>query len=394
MSLTRLGPGGTVSGGALTGAHQQVSYAPPETEEDLPLQIVGMTRGVIEPAGATLQLPLPAGIEAGDYIVAVIFSTVDGVAITVNNGFSGLSFMVGNSGAMRADNLGTYIQAQTTTKTAVGGDTGPTINWPAANSRGGAYYVVVFRPSEGSSLAIHVSGAGDTNGLDDRVTSYPASASGRIQHFIQFSAWVGKGSNTLDPDTNSFSFDSDGSLDTSLPSDIIASANAIGVHSLIHGGWATSTPAPTVTIHWPTAIAQLQYVVGVDESGGSSNPIRDLLTLPVNSTLKGPWCELFASAEFTAKAMRLVFDSFGISASNNESWFVDIAVGPSGSEQIIVKDIEVRLRYVYNGSVIAYGNADVIIPVNIPAGSRVAARVLHKRVATLLNLNVYATLLD
>lgn len=85
--------------------------------------------------------------------------------------------------------------------------------------------------------------------------------------------------------------------------------------------------------------------------------------------VKGNWAEVFASTPIDAKYLFLRGN--GTNASGAASPFLlDVAIGASGSETIILNNLDVGFTA---------SNATWLIPVQIPAGTRVAARMQGAR---------------
>jgi hypothetical protein len=84
---------------------------------------------------------------------------------------------------------------------------------------------------------------------------------------------------------------------------------------------------------------------------------------------KGPWVEITAATS-RAHNWLVVGGRFGDGAIANTRWFVDLAIGGSGSEQIIVADLFVSASAAGDFA----HNATRGFPIYVPAGSRIAAR--------------------
>jgi hypothetical protein len=100
------------------------------------------------------------------------------------------------------------------------------------------------------------------------------------------------------------------------------------------------------------------------------------VTVQASSTIntKGSWIELVASSSISAGW--LMYNWTNSTGATATAGLVDIGVGPAGSEQIIIENLPS-----------GYGNNQtrMMIPVQIPAGSRIAARaqsVISSRNAT------------
>jgi hypothetical protein len=99
-----------------------------------------------------------------------------------------------------------------------------------------------------------------------------------------------------------------------------------------------------------------------------TGPTSAVVTAVTGSTAhtKGAWVELFSATPYEADFIGIIY---GASLANqNSSTLIDIGVGASGSETVIVGDVAI-------GGKVANAFQDDFIPVRIPAGSRVAVRV-------------------
>lgn len=104
-------------------------------------------------------------------------------------------------------------------------------------------------------------------------------------------------------------------------------------------------------------------------SVGTGSSIGTSITAPTNGT-KSAYTQLIASTSFDA--MLVVLNLTGSTFGNPADVFVDLAIGAAGSEQIIASDLMV------GGS----GTARYVLPLRIPAGTRVAARVSSSQTAS------------
>jgi len=99
---------------------------------------------------------------------------------------------------------------------------------------------------------------------------------------------------------------------------------------------------------------------------------RDLITVTAGATAhtKGSWTQLISSTSHDAYGIWIGIDGIHVSAAATP-YLVDIGVGPAGSEQVIIPNLDV-----WGADATAAGlNPHLFwFPVYIPAGSRVAAR--------------------
>lgn len=92
---------------------------------------------------------------------------------------------------------------------------------------------------------------------------------------------------------------------------------------------------------------------------------------------KGAFVELIASTDFAADTLSLVLTSSLGVAGTDSSCLVDLAIGASGSEVVIVPDLTVGFTQM--------GTA-FTLPIAIPTGSRISARVQHATGSTVVSM--------
>lgn len=100
------------------------------------------------------------------------------------------------------------------------------------------------------------------------------------------------------------------------------------------------------------------------------------LTSSASANVKGAWAQLTASCPVDAKALYLRGNGFNATGVASPG-LVDIAVGGSGSELIVFPDLDVGFTP---------ANASWIVPCDIAAGQRVAARLASPRTSTTLQI--------
>ena len=91
-----------------------------------------------------------------------------------------------------------------------------------------------------------------------------------------------------------------------------------------------------------------------------------LVTDGTSADTKGVWTEIIASTGFEYEEIRLALRTF--SASTTARHFVDIGIGGSGSEQVLVANIAFK----WSGS--ALGVWTIILPISVAKGSRLSLR--------------------
>lgn len=115
-------------------------------------------------------------------------------------------------------------------------------------------------------------------------------------------------------------------------------------------------------------------------AAGSCSRVATYGALPASSTgtvvdpggtanTKGAWVELAGASEFDAVWLMLAATAAGTASTTGVNFLVDVAIGPAGAEQVVVPDLPVYIATVVESSAFR-----VLLPVSIPAGSRVSVR--------------------
>lgn len=105
---------------------------------------------------------------------------------------------------------------------------------------------------------------------------------------------------------------------------------------------------------------------------GSSN--GTLISTPGSTHTKGSWTQLIASTAIDAVGLVV---SGNCSSSGEVNVLIDIGVGASGSEQVVVANLQAKRMPSADGPIGPY-----FLAVRIPAGSRVSARLQHDSTIT------------
>lgn len=118
------------------------------------------------------------------------------------------------------------------------------------------------------------------------------------------------------------------------------------------------------------------------ESAGvvEATPGGTVVTSSSSANTKGSWTEILASTSFDASGFLLILESYGL--TDTFTFLVDISVGAAGSEVAIIENLAFSSRRGLGDS--------MFVPLQIPAGSRVAVRCqstsTSKSVEVVLNL--------
>lgn len=106
---------------------------------------------------------------------------------------------------------------------------------------------------------------------------------------------------------------------------------------------------------------------GLSGYGRTSSLIGTSLTAPGSVNTKGAWTQVTSSAPFDVAWM-----SLGIRAAQSDFALLDIGVGGSGSEQVVIPNVP------FTGNVNDIYGGPYDYPISIPAGTRIAARYQNK----------------
>jgi len=108
-------------------------------------------------------------------------------------------------------------------------------------------------------------------------------------------------------------------------------------------------------------VGQRTETAGANVAGGTGTSF----TSNASANTKGSYAQLIAATAFDASMMMLMFSR----ADGGIDYLVDVAIGASGSEVIILSNVLVS-----GGTGQQYYGSQFFFPVNIPAGTRLAIR--------------------
>lgn len=120
----------------------------------------------------------------------------------------------------------------------------------------------------------------------------------------------------------------------------------------------------------PQGVMPAPYCVNIGANTATSSGV--VSTWGGATHTKGSWVELTSAVPERLSGLQVCLDYNGTTAGANASALVDIAVGAAGSETVVVSN----LFYVSTTSELLdhFGGGLAYIPVEIPAGERLAAR--------------------
>jgi len=87
------------------------------------------------------------------------------------------------------------------------------------------------------------------------------------------------------------------------------------------------------------------------------------ITANTNANTKGPWTQVIAATSENSSMLYLSPTNLAVTATNTAS-LLDIAIGPAGSETAILQNIAIG----------GTGNIRIQVPIKIPSGTRISAR--------------------
>lgn len=134
------------------------------------------------------------------------------------------------------------------------------------------------------------------------------------------------------------------------------------------------------TLGRPIAMAQLQALAG-SAGIGDAKPLLAQAAAPTIATAtvvgsgtantKGSWTEIVASTSVAADGL-VLYIGVTSSATTDTSALLDIGIGAAGSEVTVVPNLQVGWR---NSNAGQGQRIEYVLPVSVPKGSRIAARV-------------------
>jgi hypothetical protein len=99
-------------------------------------------------------------------------------------------------------------------------------------------------------------------------------------------------------------------------------------------------------------------------SSGNAFTVGTTVTAASSASSKGSWTQLIASTTNPVVGILVLLE-----VSSTATFLIDIGTGASGSEVVLIPDI-----YAYFGSSAGPMSAAIFFPVQVPAGTRIAAR--------------------
>jgi hypothetical protein len=144
---------------------------------------------------------------------------------------------------------------------------------------------------------------------------------------------------------------------------------------------ASNTYAVSITL-FDGDFVQMEGSASIDSYGFlTASSQGTAVTASATANAKGSYAQLTAATSYDLMGFALGFDTQG-AAPTNAYMFVDIAVGPAGSEQVICSNIPIM-----SGSANPLTNTE-FIPIQIPAGTRIAARASSSTGSTVAGISL------
>jgi hypothetical protein len=124
---------------------------------------------------------------------------------------------------------------------------------------------------------------------------------------------------------------------------------------------------------------------GVDSIGATNSGSRGTAVTAGAAATKGSYAQLTASTPRDYDAIALVVTDITSAGMAGDRWLIDLAIGGAGSEVIILPDWFISTTT----SDDPRGQLGCVLPISIPAGTRVAARVASALGSNLIGIVAY-----
>lgn len=258
----------------------------------------------------------------------------------------------------------------------VGTSAGTALSVPGANNTKGSYAqltAATMRPADGMIVQLSMSSASPQR---DQLVDIAVGAAGAEQIILPDLMICGGAANQFGWATYYFPIPVPvGSRIAGRYQSTSASGTTVAaIVRLIAPQFSSPPPFSRVTAYGANAADS--GGVSVDP-GGSANT-------------KGGWTEIVASTSRPLRALSLAIGNQANSARTDANYLIDLAIGPAGSEQIVVADQYANASAAYD---LPVPRVTPLLPVStIPSGTRLAARILsttNDATDRLLDLIVY-----
>lgn len=123
------------------------------------------------------------------------------------------------------------------------------------------------------------------------------------------------------------------------------------------------------------ALACISGGNAIDTYGFSASATKGTAIDPgASGGTKGAYSEIVSSSSYDMAGFVLGFDSATNSGSTALTWTVDVSVGTTGNEIVVLPDFQIYGRGASTTYKAIYPSSSPFFPIQIPAGSRIAAR--------------------
>lgn len=140
-------------------------------------------------------------------------------------------------------------------------------------------------------------------------------------------------------------------------------------------GWPVGPTKAQGLLGWP-----LGRLLAKQEMRTAGDTDGVVVTASASANQKGSWVTLTDGLEINATGFLI-----GVTQGTlSRDFLIDIAIGSPGSEVVIVENLQVSI-----GSVANAGHPNVVLPLPIPARTRIAARVQASTGAATIGLNLH-----
>jgi hypothetical protein len=134
------------------------------------------------------------------------------------------------------------------------------------------------------------------------------------------------------------------------------------------------------------AVTQMEGCGGIDIIGFNSATTLSTNCVPGGAELKGAWSQLIASSARDYQGFFFAVDYQNIQTPTQTSYYIDIGLGAAASENTVISNWYTSSGG-FSGVAGFFPPASIYYPIQIPAGTRIAARV-QAHSGTLSNVGV------
>lgn len=116
-----------------------------------------------------------------------------------------------------------------------------------------------------------------------------------------------------------------------------------------------------------------ESLAGFDDIGFVASTTLGTTMTGTSGTTKAPYVEFASAAARDYAGLFIVADTLNVQPAQNQYFRLDVAIGASGQEKIIIADMPFDRDYGSGGYILP--NMSEFFPIEIPAGTRIACRI-------------------